>query len=139
MFSDPTKKGEQKGLLGCPYRRVANPAYSVRLCAKVSKSYDTTKFQHHKNEIKMAKLKDTEVLTKQVYLNIKRENEVETKQMRTAEALKVYGDKEVVFMYEPRYSEERECNEPDVVKKARKAGLVEDDKRKAGVTDIILA
>ena len=87
----------------------------------------------------MAKFKDTEVLTKQVYLNIKQGDSVETRTMPTAQALQVYGEKEVVFIYEPRYTSEQTMQEPAIVKRARKDGIVPKDTRKDGVTDVILA
>ncbi|MBR4269630.1 MAG: hypothetical protein IKQ47_07615 [Prevotella sp.] len=84
----------------------------------------------------MAKLKETEVLTTHVYLNIKRGKQVETAQMRTAEAMRKYGDKEVVYIYPPQYQED--MAEPELIKKARKDGVVPAETRKAGVTDIII-
>lgn len=87
----------------------------------------------------MAKFKDTEVLTKQVYLNIKQGDSVETKTMPTAQALQVYGEKEVVFIYEPRYMEGHAMPEPEIVKKARKDGIIPKDTRREGITDVILA
>lgn len=86
----------------------------------------------------MAKLKDTEVLTNRVYLNIKKGEEVDTREMPTVHALKEYGEKEVLYIYPPRYSEEDKAYEPEIIKKARKAGVVPPDERKAGVTDIVL-
>lgn len=87
----------------------------------------------------MAKFKDTEVLTNQVYLNIKQGENVETKTMPTAQALQVYGEKEVIYIYEPRYTNENNAPEPDIVKKARKDGVIQKETRKAGITDVILA
>lgn len=87
----------------------------------------------------MAKLKDTEVLTTNVYLNIKRGAEVETATMRTEEAMHKYGEMEVVYIYDPRYSSDGQDNrEPDIIRRARKDGVVPKETRKAGVTDIIL-
>ena len=85
----------------------------------------------------MAKLKDTEVLTRRVYLNIRQGSEVVTREMPTAQALQVYGEKEVVYMYEPQYSEDRP--EPELIKKARKDGALPKETREPGVTAVILA
>lgn len=83
----------------------------------------------------MAKFKDTEVLTNQVYLNIKQGENVETATMSTTSALRKYGEKEVVYISDPRYSEENITHEPDKGNKGRKTST---NTRKAGITDVIL-
>lgn len=87
----------------------------------------------------MARLKDTEVLTTHVYLNIKRGAEVETATMRTEEAMRKYGEMEVVYIYDPRYSQGQDAHgEPDIIRRARRDGIVPKETRKAGTTDIII-
>ena len=52
----------------------------------------------------MAKFKDIEILTKQVYLNIEKNEEVETKGMTTKDAIANYGELEVLEVGEPQYT-----------------------------------
>lgn len=90
----------------------------------------------------MKKFKDTEILTKQVYLNIEKENgDVETMSLSTVQALAEYGELEAVSVGEPNYyetaTEESEDTQMPVREKSRHADK-NDDGRKAGVTDVVL-
>ena len=88
----------------------------------------------------MPKLRELEILTKQVYLNIEREEEVETVSMSTEQAISEYGELEVVSVGEPRYDSNTEAGgatEEEKPCKRRKQAPA-DDGRKAGTTDIIL-
>ena len=62
----------------------------------------------------MAKFKDTEILTRQVYLNIESEerSEVGTKGMPTQEALAEYGELEVLEVGAPQYASESKATGP---------------------------
>lgn len=87
----------------------------------------------------MAKFKDIEILTRQVYLNIESEerSEVETKGMTTQEALAEYGELEVLEVGEPQYTDtEGKTTVPagSPAGKHRKA----EDPRKPGTTNVRL-
>lgn len=62
----------------------------------------------------MAKFKDTEILTRQVYLNIESEErgEVETKSMTTQKALAEYGELEVLEVGDPQYASASKATVP---------------------------
>ena len=82
----------------------------------------------------MAKLQDTEILTNQVYLNIKNDEEVETKSMSTTQALADYGGLDVLSIGELRYGSSQ--HKPD--QKRGRSKRAEEDTRQEGVTDILL-
>lgn len=82
----------------------------------------------------MAKLRETEILTNKVYLNIEKNDEVETKSMSTEDALADYGDLEVLSVGEPRYGSSQ--RKPDNKRgRSKRAG---EDTRLEGMTDILL-
>lgn len=82
----------------------------------------------------MAKLRETEILTNKVYLNIENDDEVETKSMSTEDALADYGDLEVLSVGEPRYGSSQ--RKPDNKRgRSKRAG---EDTRQEGMTDILL-
>lgn len=86
----------------------------------------------------MAKLKDTEILTQQVYLNIENEQtaEVETKGMTTKEAIAEHGELEVIEVGEPQYSNtEQRVSAASPGRNGRKE---EQDTRKPGTTAVRL-
>lgn len=86
----------------------------------------------------MAKFKDTEILTRQVYLNIESEerSEVETKGMTTQEALAEYGELEVLEVGDPQYSNEGSAPAGSPAGKHSKREA--DDTRRPGTTNVRL-
>lgn len=76
----------------------------------------------------MKKLKNTEILTKQVYLNIEKENgEVDTLSLSTEKAIADYGELYVKRIGEPHYSHE-----------GGEEGANDSEGRKSGLTDLVL-
>lgn len=90
----------------------------------------------------MAKLKDTEILTRQVYLNIESEErgEVETKDMATKDALAEYGELEVLEVGEPQYSSESAGGGAGAgsARNGRKGKREDEDPRRPGSTAVKL-
>lgn len=82
----------------------------------------------------MAKFKDIEILTKQVYLNIEKNEEVETKGMTTKDAIANYGELEVLEVGEPQYTTVNEGTSPT----GRKSKREDEDPRKPGTTNVRL-
>lgn len=82
----------------------------------------------------MAKFKDIEIQTKQVYLNIEKNEEVETKGMTTQEAIATYGDMEVLEVGDPQYTTVNEGTVPT----GRKGKRENEDPRKPGTTNVRL-
>lgn len=78
----------------------------------------------------MSKLKEIEITTKTVYLNIIRKNETETMTLPTGEAVEKYGELEVAEVSEPVYQEETAGGKK---RKEEDASTL-----KAGVTNIML-
>lgn len=87
----------------------------------------------------MAKLKDTEILTRQVYLNIESEerNEVDTKGMTTQEAIAEYGELEVLEVGDPQYTN-TEGKADASTAKGKRSKREADDPRKPGTTNVRL-
>lgn len=84
----------------------------------------------------MAKLRETEILTNKVYLNIeKNDGTVDTISLSTEQSLADYGELEVLAMGEPRYG-----NEPrdGAGHRGRRKSSQKDDGRREGVTDVVL-
>lgn len=91
----------------------------------------------------MAKLKDTEILTRQVYLNIESEErgEVETRGMATKDAISEYGELEVIEVGEPQYSSEStdaSTAASTAAPKGKRGKREEQDPRKPGSTAVRL-
>ena len=87
----------------------------------------------------MAKFKDTEILTRQVYLNIESEerSEVETKGMTTQEAIAEYGELEVLDVGDPQYTD-TEGKATASGAKGKRGKLEADDPRRPGTTNVRL-
>lgn len=78
----------------------------------------------------MNKLKDIEILTKHVYLNIEHEDgTINALNLYTKDAIKQYGDLNVKFVGEPEY-----FDFDDETRRSRKTK----DNRKEGTTVIVL-
>ena len=86
----------------------------------------------------MEKLKNLEILTNRVYLNIKKEggDEVETRGMAAIDAIAEYGELEVLSVGDPRYDSETSLQQ--TATRTRRRAKSGDDTRKTGVTDILL-
>lgn len=84
----------------------------------------------------MAKLRETEILTNKVYLNIeKNDGTVDTISLSTEQSLADYGELEVLAMGEPRYgNESRDASGHHGRRKSSK----KDDGKREGVTNIVL-
>lgn len=88
----------------------------------------------------MEKFKDTEILTRQVYLNIESEerSEVETKGMTTQEAIAEYGELEVLVVGEPQYASESKATVPAGSPAGKHSKREADDHRRPGTTNVRL-
>lgn len=86
----------------------------------------------------MEKFKDTEILTRQVYLNIESEErgEVETKGMTTQEAIAEYGELEVLEVGDPQYTDTE--GKAEVSAKGKRGKREADDPRRPGTTNVRL-